>query len=283
MRGAADGSRRSSMTWSAIGVGVLLLAGLVFWLARRGREGPAEMEHRLRTQWGARGEVPAFVGTVPARAPQLPSTEVLRKTLQSLALLDFLLVWEGSEPGRADLEFHPAWSPGVDFARWDNQSGEHFVVLFVDGGVVLKGFAHEVMMTPYRTTPPTLWPGIYDGLPPVLDRALSAPEAERQHVTFCFWRSQGDDAWKVSETLLLPTGPDPDGSADVLQYLPLTPDAFLPVWTEMFVERGAIDPAPVRAIYASKPLSEATVRALNPQVPFAEAVKAARRIGYPSE
>jgi len=97
-------------------------------------------------------------------------------------------------------------------------SGGDYFILFNPAGAILKGFAHESMMSPYQSTPPRAWPGVLDDVPKVFSTFLSEPAFTISDTTFCIWRTYSDTSWQRGN-IQFPDAKDPDGSADLLAIL----------------------------------------------------------------
>src|SRR5438105_3956555 len=77
----------------------------------------------------------------------LPDVDGLRRTLQSMAMLDAILCpeWEFRY-----YSFNAAWDAGEQMGSMRNGSGDNFFAHFSPAGCWLKGFAHDYPLSPYR-------------------------------------------------------------------------------------------------------------------------------------
>ena len=93
---------------------------------------------------------------------QLPTIEVLNRLCQSLAMLDAIVcpAWEYRY-----YSYNAHWDSGEAMASMRNGSGDSYFLLFTPTGAILKGFGADAIMSPYRHTPPQVWPGILDKVP----------------------------------------------------------------------------------------------------------------------
>src|SRR5687767_7641093 len=96
---------------------------------------------------------------------ELCPPEQLCKLMISLAILDEIMSpeWEYRY-----YSFDPKWAENLEMASMCNGSGDEFFIVFSPVGAVIKGFAHESPMSPYRIENPSeldIWPGIYNQLP----------------------------------------------------------------------------------------------------------------------
>ncbi|NDJ87269.1 MAG: hypothetical protein GYB66_15430, partial [Chloroflexi bacterium] len=171
-----------------------------------------------------------------------------------------------------------AWDSYSQFASMRNGSGDWFCVVFTPAGTVLKGFAHESVMSPYRHDPPCLWPGIFAGMPDPLASLLSEPALLIAETTFCLWSTPDAPAWQHG-ALGFPPGPDPDGSAALLTLLDGNPLTYQS-WAEDYYERP-VDRHAIEHIYAHLPLTSDVVTTLAPDRSLADLLVESREIGYP--
>lgn len=158
-----------------------------------------------------------------------------------------------------------------------NGQGDSYIAWFSSTGVVLKGFAHESPMSPYRVSPPRVWPGIYDDLPLQLHGFLSEVAFATEETTFCVWRMLDSTSWQ-SGRIQFPKGKDPDGSAKLLKLLDGIPQTYQQ-WAEAYYERP-VNLSAIAHIYEQRPLTETVVTALNPDLSVDELAVDLAEIGY---
>ena len=207
----------------------------------------------------------------------LPGIDDLRRTLQSMAMLDAILCPDWS--GRS-YSFNASWSGRNQMGSMRDGCGDEFFALFNPAGCWLKGFAHESPMSPYRGRPPSLWPGIIEAVPPEFAECLREPAFNLPDTTFCTWRCQGDPSWQVGP-VAFPTGSaDPDGSEGLLSPLDGVPETYH-AWAEDYYERG-VSLAAVRLVYQHRPLTADLIAALNPEIEPDDLRTDLDEIGYPT-
>jgi hypothetical protein len=207
---------------------------------------------------------------------RLPSIDDLKRLTQSLAMLDAII-----QPA-LDFRCHAfdcAWADGAQLAWMRNGGGDEWFCGFGQAGALLKGFDHESKMSPWRSDPPAIWPGVVDNVPVALQHFLANPDFSLDDTTFCIWRERGDAAWQHG-AIELPPGDDPDGSAYLLQMLDGRPETYAN-WSEEYYERK-IDLSAVQWIYAHKPLTLDIARTLNAEIDPADLRDDAESIGYPT-
>jgi hypothetical protein len=214
---------------------------------------------------------PSTISTRDLRG--LPGIDELRRLCQSLAMLDAVLMpeWEYRY-----YSFNSRWSRGQQMASMRDGCGNEWFILFGRHGAAMKGFDHESPMAHPDRCP---WPGVLDGVPKAFASFLKEPAFSMQDTTFCVWRRYGDRAWSVG-AIDFPPGADPDGSAWLLAILDGRPQTYRR-WAEGYYERD-VPLKWVRAVYEHRPLTEALVRGLNPELALAELREDGEEIGYPA-
>jgi hypothetical protein len=206
----------------------------------------------------------------------LPDVDDLRRTLQSMAMLDAIL---SPEWQFRYYSFNAAWGAGEQMGSMRNGSGDDFFAHFGPAGCWLKGFAHEYPMTPYREAPPRVWPGILDAVPNEFTACLRDPAFSIEVVTFCIWRRHGEGAWQV-DPIEFPAGhPDPDGSEFLLSPLDGRPRTYRE-WAADYYERE-VSLSAVEHVYQHRALTAEVVALLNPEVSLEELAADVSEIGYP--
>jgi hypothetical protein len=208
----------------------------------------------------------------------LPDVDDLRRTLQSMAMLDAILCpeWQFRY-----YSFNAAWAAGEQVGSMRNGSGDDIFAHFSYVGCWLKGFAHEYPMTPYREKPKRVWPGVLDAVPEDFAACLREPAFSVEDVTFCIWRLHGDRAWRVGPVPFPADHPDPDGSEFLLTPLDGRPERYQ-AWATDYYDCG-VDRTAVRHVYRHGLLTADVVHLLNPELSLAELTTDINEIGYPAE
>lgn len=119
----------------------------------------------------------------------LPDVETLKKLSQSLAMLDAIMSpeWEYRY-----YSFNTKWSENEMMASMRNGSGNDYFILFNKYGAIIKGFAHESLMSPYANDLKKVWKGIFEKVPIEFESFLSEPAFIIEDTTFCIWRKNED-------------------------------------------------------------------------------------------
>lgn len=205
----------------------------------------------------------------------LPDIEPLRLRMQEMSVLAEVVGIDYQPP---PYEFHPKWSKNEQMGAYKNGSGDELFVHFTTAGCYINGFAHESTMTPYRTNPPTLWPGLFDNVSPEFASSVKEPAFDTPHTTFVIWRRTADTAWQTGP-VKFPKEAYADGSSDLLSKLVMTAEEFTE-WLEENYETE-VDPEIVAAVFAHEPLTKEMLRTLQPEAKPAELVRAVKEVGYP--
>ncbi|MGW0334580.1 hypothetical protein ACWD0J_22380 [Streptomyces sp. NPDC003011] len=226
-------------------------------------------------------------------ARHLPEISVLREHCRAMAMLEAVLSPEWDD---RYYTFDAHWATGKQLASMRNGSGDEFSIVFSAAGAYIRGFAHESRMSPYVNDGP--WPGVLDDVPEVFRAYVDEPAFTDEDglplVTACAWREAGDEAWRTGTAVEFPTShrvddegrsgsgsSDPDGAAYVFRLLvDRSPQAF-----QEFAEDYYDVPVPlaaVRHVFALRPLTDATVTALDPDVFLDALAKDIAEIGYPT-
>lgn len=215
-------------------------------------------------------------------AAKLPPIDVLRNRCRALAVLECII--GGGEPYYT---YTREWGDD-EAALMSNGSGDEWAVVFTSEGAFIRVFDHESTMTSYRAVDRGLWPGLLDGMPAVFAAQVEEPafgdEDGRFLATAVLWRLGGDDHWHAGAGITLPPprgrydrGPDGCGMLAILlddiadRYV-----AFAEDYYEMQVDRSTVE-----HIVAHIPLTDAVVRALNPEATLADLHADVAAIGYP--
>jgi hypothetical protein len=163
----------------------------------------------------------------------LPDVDGLRRTWQSMAMLDAILCPEWQY---RYYSFNATWGVGEQMGSMRDGSGDDLFAHFGPAGCWFKGFAHESPMTPYRTNPKRVWPGVLDAVPEEFADCLTEPAFVIEDTTFCIWRRHGDRSWHVGPVELPHGHPDPDGSESLLSALDDQPRTYQE-WAAEYYER----------------------------------------------
>ncbi|MER8046813.1 hypothetical protein [Streptomyces sp. NPDC094032] len=218
--------------------------------------------------------------TVHDVARALPGIEELRDHSRALAMLDAVLSpeWEGR---------YYSFDAAEDRASMRNGCGDEYVIAFSPAGAYVEGFDHESPMSPWaRMADPEVWPGVLDDLPDAFRPYVSQPDDEPPSVTACLWRTPADPAWRTG-TIDFPTREGdaaPDGAEYVFELLvDRSAEAYAEWATDYYETEPEVDVEAVRHVLALRPLTEAVVRSLNPELDPTDLAEGIAEIGYPTD
>jgi len=205
---------------------------------------------------------------------ELPNVDELKRTCQSLALLDAINMadWEYRY-----YSFDANWGDDESLATMRDGSGDAFFILFTSAGAIVKGYAHESAMAQHSVDTGEVWPGVLNEVPPEFEAVLNDPAFVAEETSFCVWRKRGDLTWQTGK-IEFPDSDYADGSEELLAILDGKPETYA-AWASDYYERP-IPVEAVREIYAHKPLTQQLVSRLNPDRSLEELESDLDEIGY---
>ena len=207
----------------------------------------------------------------------LPEIETLRLRLQQMSALAAVFA---IEYGSSEYEFHPQWSRSEQMGAYKNGSGDELFAHFTPAGCFIKGFAHESVMSPYRTKPPAHWPGLLSHVPVAFKSSLKEPAFDIPATTFVVWRLSTDSAWHTDD-IDFPDHYYGDGSQDLLPRIIMAAPAFAEWLAENY--EVAVDAEIVDHVFKNRPLTDAQLEALNPSAAISALRRAVQETSYPLE
>jgi hypothetical protein len=207
----------------------------------------------------------------------LPDVSILKRLLQSLAMLDAVMSPEWDE---RFYSFNSNWDDNEQMGSMRNDCGDDFSVLFNSSGCFMKGFNHESAMSSWGTDKQLPWPNLFKGLPPEFLVASKEPAFSMENISFCIWKLNAADSWEKGE-FEYADDEDPDGSEylfNIFDAKPATYQVFAQEYYEVDLTVTAIE-----AIYRHMPLTNEIVQLINPKISLKELEKDILEIGYPSD
>ena len=204
----------------------------------------------------------------------LPGIDTIRQRLQQMAALDAVFA---IEYGSSEYEFHPKWGRSEQMGAFKNGSGDELFAHFTPIGCFMKGFAHESVMTPYRTKPPSHWPGLFSLVPAAFEASLKEPAFDIPATTFVVWRLAADPVWHTDD-IEFPNHEYGDGSQELLPRITMTSPEFAEWLAENY--EVAVDADIVDHVFKNRPLTDAQLRAINPSAAIATLRCAVQETGY---
>ncbi len=223
------------------------------------------------------------------KALSAPSKLLVRA--RGLALLS--CIFEGTD-GKPQFDLQPEWGPGEPMAEHDDGLGNRLIIWFGKAGTVILGFDHESVMSPFRSKPPKLWPGLFGGFPAELGYARSEPAFEADEVvTFALWRLSSARTWSLGP-IEFPNKAgkvrawwradearevvDPDGSESLLAAFTCTPERYAKRLSEDW--ECDVPAEAVERVLTGKTVGAALVEAVNPAADVEEVLEVATGLGF---
>jgi hypothetical protein len=170
-------------------------------------------------------------------AIQLPEIDTLKRLLQSLAMLDAIIMptWD-----LRYYSFNSKWAEGEQMGSMRDGSGDDYFVLFNAAGCWVKGLAHE--------EPKTLALAfLSENVPQEFASCLTQPAFSTEDTTFCCWRRYEDSEWQMLGS--------EEWASEMLHLWDGQPESYLE-WSEDYFERDDLPIDSIRAIYSHQLLSE---------------------------
>jgi hypothetical protein len=205
----------------------------------------------------------------------LPDINSLRQRLQQMAAIESVFA---VNCGESQFEFHPKWDRSEQMGAFKNGSGDEMFAHFTESGCIIIGFAHESEMSPYRTSPPKLWPGLLSGIPLEFKASLAEPAFDIASTTFVVWRLATDNAWHTG-TIEYCNDEFGDGSQELLPHLIHNALSFSDWLADNY--EVDIDNAIVASVFANNPLTNQQLSTLNSDAETKHLRKAVKETGYP--
>lgn len=206
---------------------------------------------------------------------RLPNVPSLKKLSQSLAMLDAIMSpeWEYRY-----YSFNSKWDKNEMTASMRDGSGDEYFILFNSKGAIIKGFAHELPMSPYASQPNKVWKGVFESVPNDFESFLSEPAFLIEDTTFCIWRKIEDSGWQIGE-IDYPAEAGADGLENLLFILSGKPQTYKEFAEEYY--ETEINVSDIEHIYGHQILTEKLVKRLNQNVSLKKLKKDIKEIGYP--
>lgn len=205
----------------------------------------------------------------------IPPNPQLKQLCQSIAMLEVIVMPDSQW---RYYSFTKNWDDEIDLFSMRNGSGDEFIVVFTQHGVLIKGFAHESSISPYQVNPPQVYSGIIDTIPKPFTHIVKEPALNFIDTTFCFWKLQDSSEWLYGRQPSL-NGEDVDGSQELLAILDGNPETYRS-WAVEYYEEDIMS-NPVQDIYDRKQLTVKLLKSLKSDCDPPKIVEEAHHIGYP--
>ena len=202
----------------------------------------------------------------------LPELERLRELCKALAILDAMIEPEWQ---LRYFSFDSKWDEGEEMASMRDGCGSDHHCLFINDGAILKGFdvdsefAEDVVEV---GAPPI---GVFENVPSEFDSFLVEPAFAIEQSTYCIWRRRSDLRWCSG----VPEDEhDRHAPLGLLHMLQDDPSVYQR-WAEEYYGRE-FPIEPIAAAYRMEPISESTLKRLNPNLTLGELEADIEEIGY---
>jgi hypothetical protein len=212
---------------------------------------------------------------------KLADIQAVRDRSRAMAMLDAVLCREWED---RYYSFDRAWSATEELASMRDGSGNEYSIVFSAAGACARAFDHESPMTPWRSDPPELWPGIFDTIPEAFRAFVEDPafcEADgTPRATACLWRRASDAAWSTGPVTIPAGGPeDADGAGWLFAVLTGTADTYRKFAEEYY--EVTLDLTAIQDVFDLRPLTPEMISALNPLPALKDLTEDIGQIGYP--
>jgi hypothetical protein len=206
----------------------------------------------------------------------------VRDRSRAMAMLDAVLCREW---GYRYYSFDRSWSATEELASMRDGSGNEYSIVFSAAGACARAFDHESLMTPWRSDPPQIWPGIFDAIPEAFRAFVEDPafceEDGTPRATACFWRRASDAAWTTGHAAIpAEGGEDADGAGRLFAVLTGTAEAYQKFAEEYF--EVTADLTAIQDVFDLRPLTPGLISALNPLLELRDLAEDIDQIGYPA-
>lgn len=205
----------------------------------------------------------------------IPIPIELKRICKSIAALEAIISpeWEYRY-----YSYQKKWSENEEFCEMRNGQGDHMLILFKSGNVVINGFAHESQMIGQEE--------ILSTLPKIFNDFIFEEPVKSIGTSFCIWQTESDNEWKVGN-IQFSKDKYKDGSRDLLQLLdgkPLTYKQWAEEYYEEEFEENDLDLRLVEKIYDGTIITKEIVTQINPTMEDFKQLKSdLNEIGYKNE
>ncbi|MFB7469520.1 hypothetical protein [Kitasatospora sp. NPDC056184] len=200
---------------------------------------------------------------------RLPGPAALRDRCRGIAMLEAIL---GPDWVDRYYSFNARWSEGEEMASMRDGQGDDWFMVFSAAGVYARGFDHAA---------PNAGARLLAEVPPAFRSCVTEPAFGEEDgvplATVCFWREPGDAAWRAPSA-------GPTGGVGLFGLLAAEdPAEAYREWAEEYYElEDGLDPSAIAHVLALRPLTDAVVSALNPDLTLAIVADDVAEIGYPA-
>ena len=204
----------------------------------------------------------------------LPNVGRFRELSQSLAVLDAILMPEWQY---RYFSFNSHWDEGEMMASARDGCGNDLHAIFLDAGVIVKGYDRDSVLAAYVVSEGKPFPGVLESVPKEFSGFLSEPAFQVEQATFCIWRFEAESTWRSGALDSFPT----EALAEELPFLnPFVNDPSVYCdWACDYYEQE-VPLAAVRSVCDQVPLSRDLIHAINPEADLEQLREDIKEIGY---
>lgn len=206
----------------------------------------------------------------------LPDPKKLKEILLCQSSLDIIMNNKEDAWLRVTV-FYKNYFDGTDMVKIDNGAGDNMYILFSRDGVIIKGFDHESILSPYNNEKEEIAKGIYDSVPAELMKLLKDESIEMNDVTFCIWRGKNDSSWKKGN-VVVPEDyeEDDDGEEFLLGYIFDDADSWTDWAKDYYGKKIPLEY--VKKVYEHDDITEEIIKKINPERNAYEAIEELKNI-----
>ena len=209
---------------------------------------------------------------------QLPDPQRLKEILLIQAAMDIIMK-DKEDAWLRLVNFYKDYKDGIDMFKFDNGAGDNMYIIFSQEGVIIKGFDHESILSPYDNEKGEIAKGIYDLVPDELIEVLQDESIEMNDVTFCIWRRNTDSNWKKGKVDVPETYEEgDDGEGFLLGYIYEDPASWLE-WAKYYYSRE-IPIDYIKNIYEHRNITKEVLQKINPERDAESVMKELKEIDF---
>lgn len=202
-----------------------------------------------------------------------PDRIKLQTICKAISVLDAILSqeWEYRY-----YSYNNQWADNEEFCEMRNGEGDQMLILFLQDGCVINGFAHELY--DYEENLPAK-EKLTQELPEIFNEFIFGEPVQSIGTTFCIW-STGENKWQIGELEHFQ-----DGSDDMLDIFDGNPQTYIDWATEYFDEsyvESGIPLETVSKIYNGETLTKEMVLTIVEELEDWKQLETdLKEIGYP--
>jgi len=201
------------------------------------------------------------------------------------------------------------WSEFEEVFEMRDGQGDQMLILFAPEGVIINGFAHESVMSGWKSidepiklnffqrlfskersktsSGQRIWDKVVSDVPKVFNEFIYGEPVKSIGTTFCVWQTESDTEWQIG-AIDFPNDDFKDGSGDLLMLLDGNPLSYQK-WASSYYDNIYIEHPEfvlklefIEAIYNKEPITKELALSINPLMDDFDKLKLdLDEIGYP--